>query len=50
MLAHFLLVLWEFVYFCVVIYGFLRVKRKQASLIGILIAACIGLLYWVFYL
>ena len=50
MLSRFLLVLWEFVYFCVAIYGFFRVKRKQASVIGILVAACIALPYWVFYL
>jgi len=50
MLSRFLLVLWEFVYFCVAIYAFLKVKRKQASVIGIITAACIGLLYWVYYL
>jgi len=50
MLARFLLVLWEFVYFCAAIYWFLSIKGKQASPVGVVAGACIGLLYWVFYL
>ena len=50
MMEQLLLVVWEFVFFSMTISGFLRLKRKEASPIGIVTAACIGMLYWVFYL
>jgi len=50
MLERFLLVLWEFLYFLIAINTFLSLKGKQASTIGLVSGACIGLLYWVFYL
>ena len=45
MFERFLLVLWEFVYFSLAIYGFLSIKGKQASPVGVVAGACIGLLY-----